>query len=445
MPSDPSESDVARRAFLKSSAWAALAASPAVLKAQARPNERLRVGWIATGSRGQFVMKQMYLGSKDSVTVTAVCDTYQGNLNLGKDIVQTNETGHAPKTYVAYRDLLADPNIDVVFICSPEHLHFPMAMEAIKAGKHIYLEKPIAHTIEEGQQIVEASEKSGKVLQVGTQNRSNKLYIRAKQMVENNEIGEVHYVRAFWYRNFDPKADPSKTTPAAWRYVIPSDSTVENTDWLRFLEGADHKDVAFSKERYFQWRNYWDYSGGISTDLLVHQTDISNFVCNRTLPFTCMASGGVYEWGPNFNDDREVPDTLSAIYEYPNRFHLNYSCYFGNDQYGYGEQFLGHNGTIEVMDRQNLHFYPQPKFIKGHAPFSDKPELHLNNIKDFQQPDATADHVHNFLMAVLGREKNIAPARAGQIAAIPGHLATLSYKNNRKVFWDEKLNKVHYS
>ena len=430
-----------RREFLKT---AALAAAPALLKSQS-PNDRLRVGWIATGSRGQFVMKQMYRLSKDSVTVTAVCATYQGNLNAGKDIVQSNEPGHTPKTYVAYRDLLADPNVDVVFISSPEHLHFPMALQAIAANKHIYLEKPIAHTIEEGQQIVEASEKSGRVLQVGTQNRSNKLYIRAREMVQNGDIGEVHYVRAFWYRNFDAQADPTKTTPAAWRYVIPSDTTPENTDWQRFLEGSAHKNISFSPERYFQWRNYWDYSGGISTDLLVHQTDISNFVCNRTVPFSCMASGGVYQWGKEFHDDREVPDTFSAIYEYPDRFHLNYSCYFGNDQYGYGEQFMGHDGTIEVMDRQNLHFYPQPKFIKGHAPFTKQTELHLNYLKDFDQPDATADHVHNFLMAVLGKEKAIAPARAGQIAAIPGHLATLSYKTDHKTFWDPATNKVHYS
>jgi predicted dehydrogenase len=428
-----------RRDFLK----AALAA-PALLQAQS-PNNRLRVGWIAAGGRGQQVMKQMYLLSKDVVNVTAICDTYQGNLNLAKDIVQTNEAGQTPKTYLAYRDLLADPNVDVVFICSPEHLHFPMAMEAIKAGKHIYLEKPIAHTIEEGQQIVDASERSGRVLQVGTQNRSNKLYIRAKEMVANGDIGEIHCVRAFWYRNFDPDADASKTTPAPWRYIIPPDTNPSNTDFPRFLEGAAHKDIPFSKERYFQWRNYWDYSSGISTDLLVHQTDASNFVCNQTVPSTCMASGGVYQWGSNFHDDREVPDTLSAIYEYPDRFHLNYSCYFGNDQYGYGEQFMGHDGTIEVLDRQNLNFYPQPRFIKGHAPFSKTPETHLNNIKDFQQPDSTADHVHNFLMAVLGKEKAIAPARAGQVAAIPGHLATLSYKNNRKILWDAGTNKYQFT
>ena len=407
-------------------------------------NDRVRVGWIATGSRGKHVMKQMYLNSRDFVTVTAVCDTYQGNLAQGKDIVQSEEKT-TPKTYVDYRDVLNDPNVDVVFICSPEHLHYPMAMAALKANKHIYLEKPIGHTIDEGADIVKLAEKTGKVVQVGTQNRSNKLYIHAKKMVEDGAIGEVHYVRAFWYRNFDPQADPAKTTPAAWRYVIPADASPENTDWKRFLEAAEHKNIPFDKGRYFQWRNYWDYSGGISTDLLVHQTDISNFVCNKTVPSSCVASGGVYQWDKRFNDDREVPDTLSAIYEYPDQFHLNYSCYFGNDQYGYGEQFMGHKGTIEVMDRQNLHFYPQPKFIKGADPFTKVPETHLNYMKDFNQPDATADHVRNFIDAVLGKAKAIAPARAGQIAAIPGHLATLSYRNNRKIYWDARTEKYRFS
>ncbi|MEJ7608370.1 MAG: Gfo/Idh/MocA family oxidoreductase [Bryobacteraceae bacterium] len=212
---------LSRRDLLKSSAAAAVFAAPGVRTAFAA-NDRLKVGWIATGSRGKHVMRQMYLSSKDMVNVTAVCDTYKGNLNEGKDIVQTNESSAAPKTYVDYRELLADPNVDVVFIASPEHLHYPMAMAALKANKHIYLEKPIAHTIEEGAEIVKLAEKSGKVVQVGTQNRSNKLYIRAKQMVEDGLIGEVHYVRAFWYRNFDPTADPAKTTPAAWRYVIPA-------------------------------------------------------------------------------------------------------------------------------------------------------------------------------------------------------------------------------
>lgn len=441
-PSAVSPSAVSRRDLLKSSAAAAaIAAGPAVMQSSAQ-NNRLRVGWIATGSRGAHVMNQMYLLSKDMVEVTAVCDTYAGNLAKGKDIVQS-QGKNTPKTTVDYRDVINDPNVDVVFIASPEHLHYPMAMAALKAKKHIYLEKPIAHTIEQGAEIVALAEKMGTVVQVGTQNRSNKLYIQAKKMVEDGYLGEIHYTRAFWYRNFDETTDPAKGVPAAWRYIVPSDASPANTDFKRFLEGSDNQKVAFDKGRYFQWRNYWDYSGGISTDLLVHQTDITNFVVGSLvkaeLPLSCMASGGVYQWGAP--DNREVPDTLSALYEYPNQFHLNYSCFFGNDQYGYGEQFMGKKGTIEVMDRQNLYFTPQPKFIRGSRKFTDKEGVTLNYLKDFNQPDATADHVKNFLMAVLGKEKAIAPAKAGQVAAIPGHMATLSFRNRKPVFWDTKTSK----
>lgn len=435
--------DVTRRNLLKQTAVAAaLSAGPAVMSSSGQ-NNRLRVGWIATGTRGAHVMNQMYLSSKDMVEVTHVCDTYKGNLAKGKDIVQS-QGKNTPKTTVDYRDVINDPNVDVIFIASPEHWHYPMAMAALKAKKHIYLEKPIAHTIEEGAEIVALAEKTNVVVQVGTQNRSNKLYIQAKKMVEDGYIGEVHYTRAFWYRNFDQTVDPAKGVPAAWRYIIPPDVSPENTDWKRFLEAAEHKNIPFSKERYFQWRNYWDYSGGISTDLLVHQTDITNFVVGglvkAELPLSCMASGGIYQWGGN--DDREVPDTMSALYDYPNKFHLNYSCFFGNDNFGYGEEFMGQKGTIEVRDRQNLIYSPQPKFIRGAKPFSDKGPLTMNYLKDFNQPDATADHVKNFLDAVLGKGKAIAPARAGQIAAIPGHMATQSYRAKKAVFWDTKTNKL---
>jgi predicted dehydrogenase len=435
--------DLTRRTLLTTSA-AALAAGPSVIPAVGQ-NNRLRVGWIATGMRGRHVMNQMYLSSKDLVNVEWVCDTFEGARNQGKDIVQTNEK-RTPKTTVDYREVLADPNVDVVFICTPEHLHYPMAIAALKAKKHIYLEKPIAHTIEEGNEIVALSEKTDRVVQIGTQNRSNKLYIKAKELVEQGAIGEIHYVRAFWYRNFDKDVDPATGVPAAWRYIIPADASAQNTDWKRFLEGAEHQNIPFDKGRYFQWRNYWDYSGGISTDLLVHQTDISNFVVNKTVPNSCVASGGIYQWDQRFGDDREVPDTLSALYEYPDKFHLNYSCFFGNDQYGYGEQFMGQKGTIEVMDRQWLHFYSQPKFIRNVKPFSSQAELHLNNIKDFNQPDSTADHVRNFLDAVLGKGKAISPARAGQMAAVPGHMATISYRNgSKRVVWDDRASKLKFS
>jgi predicted dehydrogenase len=126
-------------------------------------------------------------------------------------------------------------------------------------------------------------------------------------MVKQGMIGDVHFVRAFWYRN-------STDDNPAWRYAIPPDANEQNTDWPKFLGPAPQR--AWDPHRYYQWRLYWDYSGGISTDLLVHQTDIVNFMLDRTVPLSCMASGGIYRW-TGADDDRDTPDTFSAIYEYP--------------------------------------------------------------------------------------------------------------------------------
>ncbi|MGE5645555.1 MAG: Gfo/Idh/MocA family oxidoreductase [Acidobacteriota bacterium] len=417
-----------RRTFLKS---AALAMAPAVLPALGA-NDKLNVGWIGTGSRGMHVMNQMYKAVPESVVVTAVCDTFQGALAAGKDNVQS-KGGNTPKTYTDYRDILKDPSIDVVFITTPEHLHYEMAIAALRAGKNIYLEKPLAHTIEEGAEIVREAEKSGKIVQVGTQNRSNSLYIKAKEMVAQGMIGDIHYVRAFWYRN-------SLDSEPAWRYPIPAGLSKETADWDKFLGPA--RKIPFDARRYRQWRLYWDYSGGISTDLLVHQTDITNFVCGKTVPYSCMASGGIYRW-TDPNDDREVPDTFSAIYEYPDtKFHINYSCYFGNDHFGYGEQFLGNEGTIEVISRQFLNFYPE-KF-GGKAPEKVAARKELSIALPGNDLNAVQAHVKNFIDAVQGHGKVIAPAEMGQQAAISGHMATLSFKKGKKIIWDDKTQKYHF-
>lgn len=417
--------EISRRSFVQQSA--ALAAAPALAA-----NDKLRVAFIGTGGRGYYVMDMMYKGSAPMVETVAVCDTYAGNLARAKDRVQTMG-GNTPKTFVDYRELLADPSIDVVFIATPEHLHHAMTMAALKAGKNIYVEKPLAHTIEEGAEIVAAAEKSGKVVQVGTQNRSNSLYIKAKELVAQGMIGEIHYVRAFWYRN-------SLSDNPAWRYRIPPDANEQNTDWARFLGPA--KKRAFDKQRYYQWRLYWDYSGGISTDLLVHQTDITNFVCGKTEPLSCVASGGIYRW-TDATDDRDVPDTFSAVYEYPGKFHINYSCYFGNDNFGYGEQFMGNEGTLEVLNRQSLNFYPE-KF-RGTPPPQVAARKPINIEAPGNDNNAVQAHVRNLLEAIRGNGKVIAPPKVGQQAAVGGHLATLSFRNNKKVYWDEKTQKYRFS
>ena len=421
--------DVSRRSFLKTSAGAALISAPGILSAQ-NATDKIQVGWIGTGSRGYYLMERLYVGSGPMVQVNAVCDTYTGSLAKAKDRVQT--MGHnTPKTYDDFRQLLADPSIDAVVISTPEHLHYPMFMAAIKAGKNIYVEKPLAHTIEQGEEMARAAKESGKVIQVGTQNRSNSLYKQAKEMVEQGMIGDIHYVRAFWYRN-------SLSDNPAWRYKIPEDASPQNTDWTKFLGDAPQK--PFDKRRYYQWRLYWDYSGGISTDLLVHQTDITNFVCGKIVPQSCMASGGIYRWT---EDDRDVPDTFSALYEYPNKFHINYSCYFGNDHYGYGENFMGNEGTIEVLNRQTLHFYPEKFGGKAPANVTARKEVHIDLPGNDNK--AVEAHMKNWIEAIRGQGKVIAPVEIGQQAAISGHMATLSFRNNKKIIWDDQARKYHFA
>jgi len=411
--------EVSRRRFL--SGAAALAAPLAARAAGA--NDTIAIGMIGLGIRGSLLLERLYSGSKDTATVAAICDAYTGNLAKAAARIETLG-GKAPKRYADYRQLLLDKSIDAVILATPEHLHCAMLIDALAAGKHVYVEKPLAHTIEEGEKILRAAANSPCVVQVGTQNRSNSLYTRAKEMVAAGMIGEVRYTRAFWYRN-------SLDDAPAWRYPIPADANEGNTDWIRFLGDAPKR--PFSKPRFFQWRLYWDYSGGIATDLLVHQTDITQFVLDKPAPASCMATGAILRWT---EDDREVPDTFSAIFEYPGGFHINYSCYFGNDHYGYGEQFMGNEGTIEVMNRQYLNFYPE-KFA-GKAPARVAARKELNIALPGNDTKAVEAHIRNFLEAVRGREKVIAPLDDGQRANISGHLATLSFRRNQKVFWDAK-------
>jgi len=427
-----------RRTFLKS---AALAAGPAIISARGA-NDKINVGWIGVGTRGYAALDWMHTAEPTNVAITAICDTYKGYISRALDRMQT-VWGTKPATYNAYQDLLADKNVDAVFIMTPEHLHHDMAIAALRAGKHVYVEKPLAHTIEEGWDIVKewekANEKAKIICQVGTQNRSSSLYKKAKELVQQGMIGDVHYVRAFWYRNGLPN-EPS------WRYVIPAEANPQNTDWLKFLGKAPKRD--WDPHRYFQWRLYWDYSGGISTDLLVHQTDIVNFMLGKTVPKTCMASGGVYRWTEN--DDRDVPDTLSAIYEY-DKMQLNYSCYIGNEFEGYGEELCGNEGTIRVLNRQDLYFDPETynsrranAANRAPEPIRSRKAIHINGMQEFKESDGAINHFKNFIESIRGNEQVIAPPPVGQQAAISGHMATLSYKNQKKIVWDEPGRKYHF-
>jgi predicted dehydrogenase len=420
--------ELSRRNFVEKAAKAAaLAAGPAILPALGQ-NSKVSVGWIGTGTRGFYLQQRAYAGVASKLSITAVCDTFNVNLAKGKDLVATTEK-KTPKSFVDYKELLADKSIDAVVIATPEHLHHRMLLDALAAGKHVYVEKPLAHTIEECQDIMKAVAKSKSVVQVGTQNRSNSLYQMAKTMIAQGLIGDCHYVRAFWYRNALNNGAP------AWRYTINPELNPQNADWAKFLGPAQKRE--FNANRYGQWRLYWDYSSGIATDLMVHQTDITAFVMNKTFPSSVVATGGVYRWTEN--DDREVPDTWSVLLDYPDKFHVNYSCYLGNAKYGYGEQFMGNEGTIEVVNRSTLNFYPEA--YTPNMPETVKLRKEMSVTIPGNDNLAVEAHIRNFINSVLGIERPIAPPSAGYEAAVPGFLSVMSYKNGKKYLWDAKADK----
>ena len=416
--------ELSRRNFALKAA--ALAAAPAVLPALGA-NSKVSLGVIGTGGRGSYLIQRAFAGNSGRFQVEAVCDTFTGNLAKAKDLVQT-QGKNVPKTYSDYKQLLADKSIDAVIIATPEHLHHRMLLDALAAGKNVYVEKPLAHTVEEAQEIMKAVAKSKSVVQVGTQNRSNSLYQMAKTMIGQGLIGDCHYVRAFWYRNQLPNG------AGAWRYSMPPDANESNTDFKRFLGPATER--PFSKERYFQWRLYWDYSSGIATDLMVHQTDVTAFVMNQGIPNSVVATGGVNRW--TVNDDREVPDTWSVLMDYGDKFHINYSCYLGNSRFGYGEQFMGDEGTIEIISRQTLNFYPE-----AYPGVSDKIKARKELTLTIPNNDnlAVEAHIRNFFNSIMGIEKPIAPPSAGYEAAIPGFLSVMSYRTGKKMLWDHKGDK----
>ncbi len=418
---------LSRRSFVQSSA---VAAAPALLSAQAT-GSKIQIGWVGLGARGGKHIHSMVKYGGPDVAIKAICDTYGPRMAATKDKLVSGGAP-SPETYHDYYKMIADPQLDAIVVMTPEHLHRDMVLAALQAGKHVYCEKPLSHTIEEGFQIVAAVEASGKKFQVGTQRRSSKIYQKAKEIYESGVLGDVVYARAYWYRNRQGTGAP------AWRYNIPADATPENADFKRFL--GDAPETAFNKNRYFQWRLFWDYSGGISTDLLVHQTDALHMITGRTHCNSVMCTGGVHAW----QDGREVPDVITAGFEYPDNFHVNYSVSFANAHFGYGEELMGRYGTMVIKNLKDLYVYGENPRLVG-KDGKPTPEMHFNDAKDFNQGNPTYEHLRNFVDAILGKAELNCPAIIGHQAAVTGHMATLSYRNNKKVYWNEEQGRYHFS
>ena len=255
------------------------------------PGERLQIATFGVGIQG--INDTRTALRLPGVELVAVADVYDGRLALAKET-----WGDHIFTSRDYRDVLARPDVDAVIIATPDHWHARMAIDAMKAGKDVYVEKPIVQDIEEGRPVIEAEQQTKRILQVGSQRVSSMVYAKARELFRAGAIGELNLVEAWMNRN---------SANGAWQYSIPPDASPATIDWDRFIGNAPKR--PFEPIRLFRWRNYRDYGTGIPGDLFVHLFTGIHFVLDSLGPTRVMATGGLRYW----NDGRDVPDVILAL------------------------------------------------------------------------------------------------------------------------------------
>ncbi len=311
------EQDVSRRDFLKTAAAVAAASTlpalgaPAIL-ANPSPSDVVRYGMIGTGTEGCTLLS--FLTTIPQGKCVATCDIYPPNLKKGVETIGSN-----PDTYPDdYRRLLERKDMDAVLICTPLNLHAQMIIDALEAGKHVFVEKSMFFKEEEEAPIRKASAEHAKqVLQVGLQRRSSILYQVAMEMVKKGALGKIMFVRAQWHRNSN------------WRRPVPDPKL----------------------ERLINWRMYRDYSGGLLAELASHQIDVANWAIGAE-PVSVVGTGGIDYW----KDGRETCDNVQVIFEYPGHQKLVFTSILFNAHGGFYEQIMGDQGMLEITLGKGMYF-----------------------------------------------------------------------------------------
>jgi predicted dehydrogenase len=412
---------ITRRDFVKDSTITALGTSLAL---SAGPfagkvlgaNDKIVVGVIGCGGQGRWNMRD-FLRQPD-VQIAAVCDVYEANLNQAAEMTD----GKAVK-YKDFRKLLERKDIDVALIATPDHWHALPAIAACDAGKDVYVEKPLSHTILEGRKMVEAARHNKRIVQMGTQQRSGAHFQQAVEIVRSGKLGKVVFARTWNYSNELPQGigNPPDTDP------------LPGLDWDMWLGPAPS--VKYNRNRClgnFRW--FWDYAGGKLTDWGTHLIDVVHWAMDVDAPTTVFAAGSKY----CIQDNRETPDNLEVIYEYPG-FMMNYSNRIVNDHgidgRSYGIQFQGTQGTLFV-DRSGYEFTPEPQRVGDEsAPPTEKP------IRGDGSPQHSP-HVRNFLDCVKSRQAANSEIESGHRSTTAALLGNIALKVKQKIVWDGKKEQI---
>src|SRR5262245_45119964 len=296
------------------------------------PNDRIRIATIGMGIIG-FIDTETAL-KVPGVELIAASDLYEGRRTHAKEVF-----GDGVETYVDYRDILGRKDVDAVLICVPDHWHAKMSIDAMKAGKAVYCEKPMIRGVEEGPAVIAAQRETKAVFQVGSQYASSILYDKVKELIGQGALGKVHAIEARYNRNSDI---------GAWQYSIPTDASPSTIDWDRFLGNAPRR--PFDPVRFFRWRNYWDYGTAVAGDLFVHLLTGIHHATGALGPTRIAGMGGLRYW----KDGRDVYDVIMGLLDYPDTpAHPSFTLSLQTDfeDGGGGDtmfRFVGSDGAISV-------------------------------------------------------------------------------------------------
>ncbi len=423
--------DLSRRAFIQQSAATLVGASlattlPTVAAAsttrpRVAPSDQLRFGII--GANGMGWSDARSLLKTDGASCVAIADVDHGVLDRrGADLVRLG--GAKPQLYEDYRRLLERQDVDAVIVATPDHWHCLAMVDALRAGKHVYVEKPIAHTIEECRIMQAATRRYGRMVQVGQWQRSGPHYEEAITYVRSGQLGRIRLVKVWAYQGW------MKPVP-----VQPDGPAPDGVNYDRWLGPAPKR--AFNPNRFhFNFRWFWDYAGGLMTDWGVHEIDIALYAMQASAPKSVVASGGKFAYP---DDASETPDTLQTVFEYDG-FNMLWEHATGIDGGPYGKTegiaFIGNDGTL-VVNRDGWEVIPE-SYTEGNTK-----KYKLEAVPHQENRTENLDlHTANFAAAIRQNDASILKCGidTGSVAAINAQMGNIALLTGRKIFWDAATN-----
>jgi predicted dehydrogenase len=428
-----------RRTFLNNSAKviggsAALGSNALSYSRIAGANDRISIGHIGIGNRGTELDEiASRLKQSHKVEMTAVCDLWSVNREKA---AATNAAfyGKVPRAFKVPEELLAAADLDAVIISTPEHSHSPLLKLAAKAGKDVYVEKPMGNVLSEVKAARDAVLQRQIIAQVGTQHRSEPYPKMARDTIHGGALGDVSKIEIVW--NYHGPRWRGRQEVAQIRET--------DTDWSKWLMSKPHR--PFDPRLYFEFRLYREFSGGIADQWMSHGIDLVHYFMSDSLPRSVVAHGGIFAW----HDGRENADTFQALLEYPKGFLVSYSTSFGNDAPSF-TRYMGKKATLINLGGEGS---PRYQLVEEKGNHEDNPEVDKQRTEKYLLlpgekglppmgiDDMSVEHMANWIDCMRSRQQPIATVNDGFAQSVACMMATQAYWTGKKQYWDAKAEEI---